>query len=126
MAAWKISGNGENVSKFASRGGPDGAKNNRKRFGAELADPYAKPDDKILPTVDAALRVVCLAMLDENDSLDPFAGLLKSTVPEKDIVGVTNSFSYLRDRVGVPRDLPLAAARYLRAYLNWGIEVLSK
>jgi hypothetical protein len=33
--------------------------------------------------------------------------------------------AYLRDRVGVPRDLPLAAARYLRAYLNKGIDILS-
>jgi hypothetical protein len=54
------------------------------------------------------------------------SNLLKATVPDKQIVGVLNSFVYLRDRVGVPRDLPLASARYLRAYLNWGIDVLSK
>ena len=32
--------------------------------------------------------------------------------------------SYLRDRVGVPRDLPLPAARQLRAHLNWLIDSL--
>ena len=36
------------------------------------------------------------------------------------------SAAYLRDRVGVPRDLPLPAARQLRAHLNWFIESLHK
>jgi glutathione S-transferase len=30
MAAWKLAGNGDNVAKFAARGGPQGAKNPRK------------------------------------------------------------------------------------------------
>ena len=112
------------ISTFAARGGPDGSKNPRKSFGAELADPYAEPDKKVRPTVDEALRVVCLALLDESDSADSYAEMLQSVVPEPQLVGVLNSFAYLRDRVGVPRDLPLASARYLRAYLNWGIETL--
>ncbi|OEU07418.1 hypothetical protein FRACYDRAFT_197737 [Fragilariopsis cylindrus CCMP1102] len=62
--SYKTSGNGPGISKFASRGGPNGSKNIRK------------------------------------------------------------TFEYLRDRIGVPRDLPLASARYLRAYLNWAIDVL--
>ena len=74
--------------------------------------------------MDKALRVVCAALLDEGESPDAYAEQLKSTVPDAQIVAVLNSFVYLRDRVGVPRDLPLASARYLRAYLNWGIDVL--
>lgn len=115
------------VSRFAARGGPDGAKNPRKTFGAELADPYADPDDEIRPTVDSALRVVCAALLeDDPSSLDSiYKDSLLTAVPKNQARAVVSSMAYLRDRVGVPRDLPLAAARYLRAYLNWGIDVLN-
>jgi hypothetical protein len=37
--------------------------------------------------------------------------------------GLDNCLGYLRDRVGVPRDMGAAAARELRAELNWAIEV---
>ena len=38
---------------------------------------------------------------------------------------VLASAVYMRDRVGVPRDLPYPAARQLRAHLNWLIDSLS-
>ena len=128
MAAWKLTGNGANVSKFAARGGPDGAKNARKTFGAELADPYAASDDAIAATVDEALRIVCLALkaTDEEAPDGSLEQMLLDAVPTDRREGVTSSVRYLRDRVGVPRDLPLAAGRYLRAYLNWGIDVLQR
>jgi len=63
MAGWKLAGNGDNVSKFAARGGPDGAKNPRKGFGAVLADPYAQPDIALIPLVDTALQLVDGALL---------------------------------------------------------------
>lgn len=125
MAAWKLAGNGAAVSKFAARGGPEGSKNPRKSFGGPLADPYADPDATVQPHVDAALRVVCSALLLLNDdSEQPSVEALQAAVPKEHTEGVKTSLAYVRDRVGVPRDLPLASARYLRAYLNWGIDNL--
>jgi len=128
MAAWKLASNGSNISRFASRGGPDGSKNPRKTFGAELADPYAEPDASVVDTVDVALRVVCSALsaIEEDQPGDSYSTMLRDAVPSKQRSGVASSMAYLRDRIGVPRDLPLASARYLRAYLNWGIDTLSK
>jgi len=127
MAAWKLAGNGANVAKFAARGGPEGARNPRKSFGAELADPYAQPDESISGTVDEALRVTCLAMKATDEELpdENFVQTLKEVVPAEQVPGVVSSLVYLRDRIGCPRDLPLAAGRYLRAYINWGIDSLS-
>jgi glutathione S-transferase len=34
--------------------------------------------------------------------------------------------AYLRDRIGVPRDMSEGAAMQLRAYLNWGIDLLNR
>lgn len=118
------------VSIFAARGGPDGARNPRKGFGAELADPYANPDSDLVPYVDTALRLVCCALLTEGGTdahslaLDYMRASLQSELPKNKCRDISSALAYLRDRVGVPRDLPLAAARQLRAHLNEAIEVL--
>ncbi|KAL3935339.1 MAG: hypothetical protein SGBAC_009124 [Bacillariaceae sp.] len=130
MAAWKLAGNGVNIAKFASRGGPQGARNPRKTFGAELADPYAESDASIVSSVDVVLRIVCMALKEEEEEEEELpdsalAQVLKESVPRENVDGVLSSLVYVRDRVGVPRDLPLASARYLRAYLNWAIDSLS-
>lgn len=128
MAAWKLASNGVNVAKFAARGGPAGAKNPRKTFGAELADPYAASDESVLATVDEVLRIICLAMKQTDQEIPDasFVQMLKEVLPSGQVSGVVSSLAYLRDRIGCPRDLPLASGRYLRAYLNWGIDSLSK
>ena len=126
MAAWKLCSNGPAVAKFAARGGPKGAKNMRTTFSAELADPYAAPDDALVAPTETVLQVLANVMLtttaneipdqDSAKAIQAAAGSQKS--------GVASSLAYLRDRIGVPRDLPLASARYLRAYLNWAIDML--
>ena len=129
MAAWKLCGNGSAISYFAARGGPSGSKNVRKTFGAELADPYAESDPSMVPFVEATLQIVAKAMLEGPTNTIPdeqFAqALLDATKASRNNEGVTRSLAYLRDRIGVPRDLPLASARYFRAYLNWAIDVIS-
>jgi hypothetical protein len=63
---------------------------------------------------------------DGASSRDSMLNELRAAVPAKHVEGVKSSLAYVRDRVGVPRDPPLAAARYFRAYLNWGIDSLLK
>ncbi len=55
------------------------------------------------------------------ESLQP---KLRSVVPGDKTEDVMASLAYVRDRVGVPRDLPLASGRQLRAHLNWAIRAL--
>lgn len=67
----------------------------------------------------AGLRYVATALLNGTES---------STLSSGNLAGgpTVESAIYLRDRVGVPRDLPLPAARQLRAYLNWLIDALQQ
>lgn len=130
MAGWKLAGNGENVAKFAARGGPKGSRNPRKGFGADLADPYAMSDEQLIPSVEAALQSVCRVLLAQGGPSSHDAALnemkenLQSQISKDQSRDVASALSYLRDRVGVPRDLPLASARQLRAHLNAAIDVL--
>lgn len=130
MAGWKLASNGDKVAKFAARGGPEGAKNPRKGFGAELADPYANPDAQLVPYVNTALQTVCRALLAEGGPSSHEAALsemkqtLETETPKDKARDVSSALAYLRDRIGVPRDLPLASARQLRAHLNAAIDVL--
>ena len=89
-----------------------------------MADPYAAPDYIIQPYVDVLLRIICSALMDDDDD-ENWKKIIIAAVPKELVKGVTSSLAYLRDRIGVSRDLPLASARYLRAYLNWGIDILS-
>lgn len=116
-AAARLVENAPAVVKFAARGcGQPGT----RRVTAPLSDPDAKPGQDHLDAVDAGLRSVAHALLKGTDRTTikladgaPFAG-----------AETVSSLVYLRDRVGVPRDLPLAAARQLRAHLNWAIDSL--
>jgi len=119
-AAYKLIINHENVVKFACRGpGERGA----KRFQAPLADPYAIPNLDYQADVDALLRVTTQVLLQgyeafASSSSEELLGPSSSRDAEAR-QALCASLEYLRDRVGVPRDMSYPAARQLRATLNW-------
>merc|ERR1712039_392006 len=116
-AAWKLVNNHKNVVMFAARG----AGKRDGRFQAPLADPYATPSEDLIPAVDVALRHVVAALLDGTDKATAAASAdlaaLKSN--EGDSKRLKSCLVYLRDRIGVPRDMGQAAAFQLRGTLNW-------
>ncbi|KXZ55141.1 hypothetical protein GPECTOR_3g291 [Gonium pectorale] len=122
-AASKLVKNHEAVVKFALRGpGQPGP----RPVMAPLADPTAIPALQHLPQADAALRHVVHALLVgvEAKQVSPQALQTSSSagLPGSAVVAAAE---YLRDRVGVPRDMRYPAARQLRAHLNWLIDNLT-
>lgn len=125
-AAAKLVSNHAAVTRFALRGvGKPGP----RPVSAPLSDPTAVPGLQHEAEVDAALRHVAHALLagPREDGL-PNVAVAVSEQKEGDCslsgMPVGPSLGYLRDRVGVPRDMPLPAARQLRAHLNWFISLV--
>mmetsp|Transcript_109711 Transcript_109711/g.306780 ORF Transcript_109711/g.306780 Transcript_109711/m.306780 type:complete len:589 (+) Transcript_109711:61-1827(+) len=127
-AVERVSGNYEAIVKFAARGA---GKKGFPSYGAPLSDPNATPNDAVQPSVDHMMRLVCLALLDGTDAhqkeLEDAATILVTKGggggggKREFASAVVASLTYMRDRVGVPRDMRLPAARQLRAHLNWAI-----
>mmetsp|Transcript_5968 Transcript_5968/g.15363 ORF Transcript_5968/g.15363 Transcript_5968/m.15363 type:complete len:531 (+) Transcript_5968:148-1740(+) len=123
-AAAKMVANHAAIARFAARAvGKPGS----KPVSAPLSDPTASPGLEHLEAVDAGLRHVVHALM-----VGPEAKQLSEHALQVDADGksglsalhVAASAGYLRDRVGVPRDMNLPAARQLRAHLNWLIDTL--
>lgn len=115
-AAHKLISNSANIVKFACRGmGEPG----RKQFSAPLADPYAVPNLNYESQVDECLRRVAHALID--GSAGPTEANHDASSEGK---AIRKCLAYLRDRVGVPRDMSYPAAMQLRAHLNWCMDSL--
>ena len=154
-AAYKLIQNHENVVRFACRGAGEPG---RPAFHAELADPYAEPNEEFLQAVDVSLRHVAHVLLqgeselvkdaaqfdlqgkggndelrenweaypdEADDSLSYYwnyeTGAATWTPPTQQL---DTCMTYLRDRIGVPRDMGPAAAMQFRASLNWAISIM--
>ncbi len=126
------------LTRFALRGpGRPGP----KPVSAPLADPTAVPALEHLDAMDVGLRSVVYALIkgsgngvadvtlnppSSKSSSSPAAAA--STSPPGrwyPVAPVIRGAEYVRDRVGVPRDLRLPAARQMRAYLNRFIDQLA-
>lgn len=126
-AVERLSANHMAVVKFAARGA---GKKGMPPVMAPLADPRASPSEAIQTGVDAILQTVSLALLEGHEKhVGTMEKLADAMVREGGIDyadGIIASVTYLRDRVGVPRDMKLPAARQLRAYLNWSLSLMLK
>jgi len=128
-AVERLSFNYKNIAAFAARGA---GKKGFPPYSAALSDPNATPNDSVKGSVDACLRAISLAMINDNDDdnesnnadelMKEIAAMIKKDGGSGLVDDVVASLAYLRDRVGVPRDMRLPAARQLRAHLNWAIE----
>jgi glutathione S-transferase len=121
-AVERISANHEAIVKFSARGA--GSKG-MPRYGAALSDPNAISNEAVQTAVDKVLRTGCLALLEGTDKLDVSMSEMATVIVKEGgevySGGVVASLAYLRDRIGVPRDMRLPAAQQLRAHLNWAI-----
>lgn len=110
--------NHEKLVRFCLRGcGSQGS----PRVSAALADPHAFPNEKYIAPVDSALRFVLFAMLDGIDE-GKINTIKSSGYPVNEVVA---SLNYLKNRIGVPRDMMPHSARMFRAHINWFNEVVS-
>ena len=121
-AVERMSFNHEAIVSFAARGaGTKGL----PPYSAALSDPNAVPNDSVKVSVDACLSIVCLALLNGVDSVADDLEKVVEAITKQGGSGhaknVIASLAYLRDRIGVPRDMRLPAARQLRAHINYVI-----
>jgi len=119
-AVERLTYNYQNIVKFAARGA---GQKGMPPVSAPLSDPRATPSDVVLSSVDTVLKCVALAMLDNPDAEIQMRNVAATISSQGDEFSgaVVASIAYLRDRVGVPRDMRLPAARQFRAYLNWSL-----
>jgi len=112
-AAERLLANHKDVVRFAARG-LSGI--GFSSGGAPLTDPNAKPNESMVPVVDALLRHVVSTLLDGPEAAK---AQMSSGINPRD---AARALGYLRDRISVPRDMSYPAARQLRAHLNYVID----
>ena len=127
-AVERLSANHVAVVAFAARGA---GRPGMPPYSAPLADPNSVPNDAVKNGVSTVLQTVAMALLEGVEQHEPTMTRMADAIVKEGgnnyADGIVASLAYLRDRVGVPRDMRLPAARQLRAHLNWAIgKVLEK
>ena len=141
-ASQRLSRNEEHfdaVVKFACRGA---GKRGHKSFAAELADPYAVSNDnchnstkELLKIIDELLISGCAvdyvdAQIPEEEAI--VASIAQSRQHVNEVISsasvkssdLVSCMIYLRDRIGVPRDMGHYAALMLRAHINFVLDII--
>jgi len=122
-AVERLAFNSKAIVGFATRGA---GKKGMPPYSAALSDPNATPNESVQGSVDAVIRILSKAMLHDTntveDELAQVVAIIAKEGGSKHTENVISSLAYLRDRIGVPRDMRLPAARQLRAHLNYAIE----
>ena len=129
-AVRNILNNKENLINFALRAvGTRG----QPRVSAPLADPNAIPNTEYILYIDLALRYISMSLLtyhsEETGSGtggESGEGLLKNGGVEKweNVEETELCLYYIRDRISVPRDMSIHAARLFRAHINMFVDVI--
>lgn len=110
-AVERVSANFDAIVKFAARGA---GRKGMPPVSAPLADPNAVPSPAVEPSVSAVLRIVCTALLDgspekQDSKMNEIAKTIVEDGGPEFASSVVDSLAYMRDRVGVPRDMKLPA-----------------
>ena len=115
-AARRAIGNHEKLVKFAARGSRLKREGRGMRaVSAPLADPNADSDEWLEPAVDAALRNILFLMLSTSNTNTNTVGDEIPRLPAcEESEEIKECLMYLRDRIGVPRDMSVHAAQQLR------------
>ncbi|KAL7568514.1 hypothetical protein ACA910_002634 [Epithemia clementina (nom. ined.)] len=125
-AVERVTGNHEAIVRFACRGA---GKKGIPPVSAPLSDPNAVPNQVVEFAVDSCMRIVCRALLEgttaQQECMSTIAQTIVAEGGDNFASGVIDSLAYVRDRIGVPRDMKLPAARQLRAHLNWAIKIIT-
>jgi glutathione S-transferase len=120
-AASALVRNANAVVRFAARGC---GKAGTRPVSAPLSDPTATPGEEHIPAVDAAMRRVAHELLEGSAAAKPAEARVDTAAGSLAGAPAADALAYLRDRVGVPRDMKYPAARQLRAHLNWFVDAL--
>ncbi|KAH8098798.1 glutathione S-transferase [Aureococcus anophagefferens] len=118
-AAAALAGNAEACVRFAARGCRRATRRKTARGKAPLADPDVVSVPGVARPSTRCRIVVARLLADEGaDALAADAARVLPAAP------AAAAMAYLRDRVGVPRDMPHAEAHELRRALAWLHDVL--